>query len=82
MGYQEAVCNEWVKVRGYKDTCLAKTYELVCDAAFSSVVPPWLGDEDFHRSHQSNLIRKNPEHYRPIFGDDVPDNLEYVWPTT
>jgi hypothetical protein len=43
-------------------------------------MPPWLGDAAFHRSHQSNLIRKDPEHYGPMF-PGVPDDLEYVWPT-
>lgn len=43
--------------------------------------PDWFGNEEFHRSHQSNLIRKDPEFYRPKFPLDVPDNLEYVWPT-
>lgn len=42
-------------------------------------LPPFLGDEAFHLSHRSNLIRKAPEHYRP-FWPDVPDNLPYVWP--
>lgn len=41
--------------------------------------PSWLGDSEFHTSHQSNLIRKNSEHYSPQF-PNVPDNLEYVWP--
>lgn len=47
---------------------------------FEVDLPEWFGDKDFHRSHASNLIRKNPEHYRPIFGDDVPDDLPYIWP--
>lgn len=42
--------------------------------------PPWMGNEDFHLSHQSNLVRKFPEHYRRYF-PDVPDNLPYIWPT-
>ncbi|WJL95780.1 MSMEG_6728 family protein [Microbacterium sp. ET2] len=42
-------------------------------------MPPWLGDEAFHLAHRSNLIRKDPEHYRPFFGD-VPDDLPYIWP--
>lgn len=42
-------------------------------------MPPWLGDEDFHRSHRSNLLRKDPEHYGPLFGDVVAD-LPYIWP--
>lgn len=41
--------------------------------------PHWMGDEKFHVAHQSNLIRKDPEHYGPQF-PGVPDNLEYVWP--
>ena len=40
--------------------------------------PPWLNDE-FCLSHRSNLIRKNPEHYRPLW-PDVLDNLPYIWP--
>ena len=43
--------------------------------------PLWLGLPTFHLSHQSNLIRKDPNYYRPIFGPDVPDDLEYFWPT-
>ncbi|MDF2829415.1 MAG: cytoplasmic protein, partial [Mycobacterium sp.] len=35
--------------------------------AESGDLPPWLGDADFHLSHQ------------PLFGD-VPDDLPYVWP--
>jgi alpha-tubulin suppressor-like RCC1 family protein len=31
------------------------------------------------RSHRSNLIRKMPEHYGPIW-PDVPDDLPYYWP--
>ena len=43
-------------------------------------MPRWLGDEAFHLSHRSNLVRKDPEFYRLRFGD-VPDDLPYVWPT-
>lgn len=41
--------------------------------------PPWLGDEAFHLSHRSALVRKDPAHYRPLF-PEVPDDLPYVWP--
>ena len=43
------------------------------------IVPDWLGDEDFHASHRSNLLRKDPEYYSQ-FGWSESDNLEYVWP--
>ena len=43
-------------------------------------MPPWLGDPDFHASHRSNLLRKNPEWYGR-FGWTEPPTLEYIWPT-
>ncbi|GAB2591450.1 hypothetical protein Aab01nite_39040 [Paractinoplanes abujensis] len=45
-------------------------------------LPPWLGDPAVHTSHQSALLRKDPEFYRPFFGPDVPDDLPYVWPAS
>ncbi|MCV7300118.1 MSMEG_6728 family protein [Mycobacterium barrassiae] len=44
-------------------------------------LPSWLGDEQFHRSHQSALLRKDPEHYRRHFRG-VPDDLPYIWPAS
>jgi hypothetical protein len=41
--------------------------------------PPWLGDEALHRSHQSNLIRKDPAFYAPLF-PGIPADLPYIWP--
>lgn len=41
--------------------------------------PSWLGDNNFHISHQSNLLRKDPQYYSKFFLD-VPHDLEYVWP--
>ena len=45
----------------------------------SDDLPAWLGRDDFHRSHQSKLLRKDPAHYGPLF-PGVPDDLEDVWP--
>jgi hypothetical protein len=57
-----------------------------CQELFSYAVgsdmlslPPWLGDPDFHASHRSNLLRKDPVWYGQ-FGWTEPDNLEYIWP--
>jgi hypothetical protein len=47
--------------------------------AEAGALPTWLGDEDFHRAHRSALLRKDPDHYRPLLGD-LPDDLPYVWP--
>jgi hypothetical protein len=40
--------------------------------------PHWLGDEELHASHRSNLLRKDKEYYSK-FGWLEPDNLEYKW---
>lgn len=48
--------------------------------ASASSYPPWLGDEAFHLAHRSNLVRKDPTHYRQ-FWPDVPDDLPYIWPS-
>ena len=80
--YGFAICNEW-KSRGYKDTCREKigfieSYLMEGDIKYRKL-PPWLGDEKFHASHRSNLLRKKPEYYKQ-FNWAEPDNLPYVWP--
>lgn len=80
--YAIAICDEWI-ARGYKDSMKPRFVEILEDLAApqqSTTFPSWLGQEDFHKSHQSNLIRKFPEHYKPLW-PDVPNDLEYVWPT-
>lgn len=84
--YQDAICYVWTQ-RGFKDTCQYKTFQLVLDNAdYISVSFPkaeehpwWLGHDKFHDSHKSNLIRKDPEHYKKLW-PDFPDDLEYFWP--
>ena len=78
--YALTMCEEWVR-RGYKDTLT----DWFCDAWQELHTSPptriwmdWLTD-DLILSHRSNLIRKAPEHYAPLW-PDVPDNLPYVWP--
>ncbi len=90
--YVLIMCEEWSN-RGYGDTVAAKITQNAAERlgltnirsqaqlARAKKLPPWLGDEAFHRSHQSNLIRKDPGYYEPIFGA-VPDDLDYIWPVT
>ena len=78
--YGFAICREW-KQRGYKDSCLEKIDSFDWNKEADTIYPPWLGNETFHLSHKSNLVRKKPEYYRPIFGKDIPDDLPYHWPT-
>lgn len=87
--YALTCCEVWVE-HGHGDTCAATlgadlatagvtTIRSQAELAETGGLPPWLGDEDFHRSHRSSLVRKDPTHYRPLF-PDVPDDLPYVWP--
>lgn len=84
------VCAVW-SAAGRADTCASTLVTDLTTArghgrvrsqaelAAAGELPPWLGRDDLHRSHRSALLRKDPEHYRPQFGD-VPSDLEYVWP--
>ncbi|MFF7365052.1 MSMEG_6728 family protein [Streptomyces sp. NPDC008125] len=86
------VCEVWAD-EGRADTCAAtllvdlaasrgrtrvrvRSEEALAEAG---ELPPWLGEEAFHLSHRSALVRKDPEHYRPLF-PGVPEGLPYVWP--
>ncbi len=75
--YGLAICYEWID-RGYKDS-LAKEFIELRLMLGPGHEPPWRLDERIHLSHQSNLVRKDPAHYRQFF-PDVPDNLAYFWP--
>ena len=85
--YGWVMCKEWKYERGYNDTLMEKFYQYFDVRVDNTVLlnlhkhrPKWLGNKQFHLSHQSNLVRKYPEHYRRYF-PKVPDNLEYFWPT-
>ena len=71
--YMNAMIREWVK-RGYNNTMPPFAHK---DPIFST--PPWLGDEAFHASHRSNLLRKDPVYYGK-FGWKEPSDLPYIWP--
>ncbi|WP_112270066.1 MSMEG_6728 family protein [Lentzea terrae] len=88
--YGLEICAVW-RAAGFLDTCevtmrsdLARAKDITivrtqAELAAAGALPHWLGDETVHRSHQSALVRKDPEHYRRYF-PGVPDDLPYVWP--
>jgi hypothetical protein len=87
--YGLTCCAVWIET-GRADTCATTIVSDVAAAGVAAVrsqaelaeaglLPPWLGDEAVHRSHRSALLRKDPDHYGPLF-PDVPDDLPYVWP--
>jgi len=89
--YGLEICSAWTATER-PDTCStslmadlrqARDVRTVRDQAElgeAGELPPWLGDEAFHRSHRSALLRKDPDFYGAFF-DDPPD-LPYVWPAS
>lgn len=76
--YGLTICEEWIS-RGFKDTCRNKILDFRKLKNISYNLPPFIGQQAFHGSHKSNLLRKNPKYYSK-FNWKVPNNLEYVWP--
>jgi hypothetical protein len=82
--YGIAICKEW-KARGFKDSLLPifmdelKKHSInIYNRGNVGRIPGWIGNRKFHRSHKSNLLRKDPIHYGK-FKWNVPNNLEYIW---
>lgn len=75
--YQLIIIGEWLD-RGYRNNMIVRPFK------GDIVAPNWLGNEEFHRSHRANLMRKDPEYYGRFFGNDFSSdeylNIEYVWP--
>jgi hypothetical protein len=86
-GYEECLahytlemCHDWVVNRKYKDTCAQQVRDMFPNLPPLHMVATPLWIDDVVESHRSNLIRKFPEHYGPMW-PTTPDNLPYVWPT-
>jgi hypothetical protein len=82
LNYTKAFNNEWYVRRGkdhggYKNLLQIAVDYFLDDSEYE--MPNWWGVYEVHESHQSNLVRKLPEHYRKFF-PSVRDDLEYVWP--
>jgi hypothetical protein len=70
--YMNCAIEEWIS-RGYNNTM--KIFEISGEIIY----PKWLGNEQFHSAHRSNLLRKD-ENYYSKFGWTEPNNLPYIWP--
>lgn len=75
LDYGLTICDDWCR-RGFRDTVRSKLLQL---GPFKGSQEPFWLTRQFCRSHQSNLVRKDPIHYRKFF-PQVPDDLPYVWP--
>jgi len=84
--YSLAMVRIW-RERGFADTTETLIAEFAPDAAgmtqaeaaAAGLLPSWVGDEELHLSHRSNLLAKDPGFYRSRFPGD-PDDLPYKWP--
>lgn len=77
--YHIWICGEWVVTRGFEDTTMQSFRDLVGPIVpGAGPEPDWWGGP-IHRSHQSNLIRKDPKYYGPIW-PATPSDIPYVWP--
>lgn len=80
--YGWVVCQEWT-LRGYNDSLAPSFHAALLQRGIEDssqvVAPEWLGREDIHASHRSNLLRKDPEYYGRWGWTDDP-NAPYVWP--
>lgn len=75
--YGALACTRW-RGMGYNCTLLPwfqRRYE-----GWAIILPPWLGLRELHRSHRSNLLRKDA-HYYGQFGWVEPPYIPYYWPT-
>lgn len=70
--YTNAMINEWI-LRGYKNNM--QLYEV----PGKYTIPDWLGNEFFHASHRSNLLRKDFNYYSQ-YGWQEQNDLPYIWP--
>ena len=74
--YLEQCLCEW-RARGFKNSISVPLREWRMREDY----PPWLGNEKFHASHRSNLLRKDPVHYGQFGWKEGPD-LPHYWPVT
>jgi hypothetical protein len=70
-------CEEWIN-RGYKDSLFDRFVDVYESMKHENPEPPAFLD-DLMESHRSNLIRKYPEYYQPIW-PNTPNDIPYLWP--
>lgn len=72
--YKNIMIQEWIS-RGYKNN-------MNLDFVDKPIVyPQWLGNEEFHASHRSNLLGKDYEYYSRFNWKEEP-GMDYIWFTT
>lgn len=70
--YYNCILSEWIK-RGYRNSM---EYFEIAEGVVE--MPPFVGNEEFHASHRSNLLRKDYEFYSK-YGWKESTDLKYIW---
>jgi hypothetical protein len=77
--YANCMITEWKK-RGYNNTM--EYYTVNTDEI---KYPQWIGNEEFHKSHRMNLLRKDYDFYSDKFSEVATsyeiESYPYWWPT-
>ncbi len=69
--YKNCMIEEWIN-RGYNNT-------MAIDAINDAIVyPMWLGNEELHASHRSNLLKKDHDYYSQFNWEEEPGR-DYIW---
>lgn len=78
--YLRKVMDRWLSLKCDNIKCEVHYKQLIKLVSKKCKKPKWINKE-FCISHQSNLLRKKPEHYKKYF-KNVPNDLEYIWPNS
>lgn len=69
--YKNIMIDEWIN-RGYNNN-------MIIDEIIDEIIyPKWLGNDELHSSHRSNLLGKDYEYYSKFNWNEEPGR-EYVW---
>jgi predicted DNA-binding transcriptional regulator AlpA len=71
--YGVAMCREWTS-RGHSDSLHDQFIDAITGGNTEN--PWWVTSPLLNLTHQSNLVRKDSQHY----DFKVPDNIPYIWP--
>ena len=69
--YKNIMIQEWID-RGFNNTMGMETN------IEPRIYPPWLGNEELHASHRSNLLKKDYDYYSR-FNWEEETGREYIW---
>ena len=81
--YTRCIIEEWRR-RGYNDSLLGKLAVICTDfdllSNVETILPWWLGLDEFHSKHRATLLFKLPAHYSTFGWIENPE-YGYLWPT-